>query len=336
MLRRVADNLFWAARYLERAEWRARLVDVNYHLLIESPPRGSEPWAPLLAITGDRDDFDVRYSNRDEASVLAFLTFDARNPSSIKSCVYSARENARALRNRISSELWLEINTLYLDAQNWSAELLNVSGVYGFFADLRDRFYRIAGIVRNTLPRDIGYDFLTIGTMLERTDNVTRLLDSKYHFLLPRLEDEGGTVDLLQWAAMLRSASALEAYRHIYGNTIMVSQIVELLLFDATFPRSACFCADRMEEALRRVVKAESGEQPQLSLSQSQSQQGQAQSQSSSSKQGTEIIENLVKNLRSSAADCIIRRGLHDYLMELQDECAAIGADLFDRYMRFE
>jgi uncharacterized alpha-E superfamily protein len=329
MLRRVADNLFWAARYLERAEWRARLVDVNYHLLIESPPRASEPWAPLLAITGDRDDFDQRYPTRDEASVLAFLTFDAHNPSSIKSCVFSARENARALRNRISSELWLEINTLYLDAQSWSAELLNVSGVYGFFEDLRDRFYQIAGIVRNTLPRDIGYDFLTIGTMLERTDNVTRLLDSKYHFLLPRLEAEGGTIDLLQWAAMLRSASALEAYRHVYGNTIVVSQIVQLLLFDSTFPRSACFCADRMEEALRRVVKAEAVEQAQFS-------QTQSQSQSSSSKQGTEIIENLVKNLRSSAADGVIRKGLHDYLMELQDECAAIGADLFDRYMRFE
>jgi len=331
MLRRIADNLFWAARYLERAEWRARLVDVNYHLLLESPPRGSEPWAPLLAITGDRDDFDARHSNRDEASVLSFLTLDPDNSSSIRSCVFRARENARALRNRISSELWLEINTLYLDAQSWSLELLNVSGVYGFFDDLRDRFYRIAGIVRNSLPRDIGYDFLTIGTMLERADNVTRLLDSKYHFLLPRRENEGGTVDLLQWAAMLRSASALEAYRHIYGNTIVVSQIVQLLLFDPTFPRSACFCADRMEEALRRVVKAEPGEQPQLWQSQSQS-----QSQSSASRQGTEIIENLVKNLRSSAADDIIRKGLHDYLMELQDECAAIGADLFDRYMRFE
>lgn len=315
MLRRIANHLFWTARHLERAEWRARLVDVHYHLLIESPPHATEPWAPLLAITGERDAFKERHDTADEQSVLDFFTFDQTNSSSIRRCLCSARENARALRHRVSSEFWLELNGLYLDAQSWSPATLEQAGVFGFFAELRDRFYRLDGIVGGTLPRDLGYEFLTVGELLERNENVARLLDVKYHYLLPRAEDVGGPVDLLQWAAVLRSASALEAYRRAYGNAIAVDGVVELLLFDPTFPRSARFCVDRLAAALQRIAAAEPGATP------------------TSRALPTDTLAGMLSG--SSSGD-VLRTGLHDFLMEVQDECARIGTAVFDDYLCFE
>jgi uncharacterized alpha-E superfamily protein len=315
VLKRIANHLFWAARYLERAEWRARLVDVNYHLLVESPPGGTEPWTALLAITGDREEFSGRYPSADEGSVLRFFTFDGQNPSSIASCIATARENCRALRHRISSELWLEVNTLYLDSRRWTPDVLESAGVYGFFAELRERFYRIAGVVHNTTPRDLGYDFLTVGRMLECAENVTRLLDVKYHFLLPRPEDVGSPLDLAQWAALLRSASALEAYRKAYGNAIRVDRVVEILLFDPTFPRAARFCVDRLGASLERIAADGAG-----------------------ASGGGRIAADdaLAERLRIAVPAPIIESGLHEYLLGIQDECARVGDAVFAEYLKFE
>jgi uncharacterized alpha-E superfamily protein len=315
VLRRVANHLYWTARYLERAEWRARLVDVNYHLLVESPPGPSGAWGAMLAITGDREDFDARYAADDEASVLGYYTFDEKNPSSIRSCIEFARENCRALRHRISSELWLEINTLYLDAQRWTPAGLEVSGVYGFFSDLRERFYRIAGVIQTTISRDVGYDFLAIGRALECAENISRLLDVKYHVLLPALEDVGSPLDLSQWAALLRSASALEAYRRSYGNMIRADKVVEILLFDGSFPRAARFCIDRLGSALGRV---ESG----------------AMHLNGNSR--VPAAHALGVRLRAGAAATVIESGLHEYLLGIQEDCARIGEEVFAEYLKFE
>jgi uncharacterized alpha-E superfamily protein len=315
VLRRVASHLYWAARYLERAEWRARLVDVNYHLLVESPPGPHGPWTPLLAITGDREEFAARNESEDEASILRFFTFDDKNLSSIRSCIGFARENCRALRHRISSELWLEVNTLYLDAQRWTPAVLESTGVYNFFAELRERFYRISGVIQNTIPRDIGYDFLTVGRMLECAENVTRLLDVKYHFLLPSPEDVGSPIDLSQWAALLRSASALEAYRKAWGNLIVVNRVVEILLFDATFPRAARFCVDRLETALGRIAAGDNrvGEPDKVPTA-----------------------HELGVRLRAGSPVTSIANGLHEYLLEVQEDCARIGDQVFAEYLKFE
>jgi uncharacterized alpha-E superfamily protein len=315
VLRRVASHLYWTARYLERAEWRARLVDVNYHLLVESPPGPHGPWTPLLAITGDREEFAARKESEDEASILRFFTFDDKNLSSIRSCIGFARENCRALRHRISSELWLEVNTLHLDAQRWTPATLESAGVYNFFAELRERFYRIAGVIQNTIPRDIGYDFLTVGRMLECAENVTRLLDVKYHFLLPSPDDVGSPLDLSQWAALLRSASALEAYRKAWGNLIAVNRVVEILLFDATFPRAARFCVDRLETALGRIAAGDNraGEPEKIPTA-----------------------HELGVRLRAGSPLTSIANGLHEYLLEVQEDCARIGDQVFAEYLKFE
>src|SRR5581483_6745135 len=311
VLRRIADSLFWAARSLERAEWRARLVDVDYRLLVETPVELSQPWTPLLAIAGEEAAFAERWGEPDETKILEFFLFDRGNPSSIRACIETARENTRTLRHTISSELWLDLNTLYLDSQRWSLRELESGGLFGFFSDLRERFYRLSGIVSATLPRDLGYDFLTLGTMLERADNVTRLLDVKYHVLLPDVADVGGPIDLLQWAAVLRSASGLEAYRRAHGNAIRLDRVVDLLLFDATFARSARFCVERVGGALARIA----GGTP-----------------SASRRAADELAERLAC---ASAADAIAG-GLHEFVVGAQSQCADVASAVFDDYLRFE
>jgi uncharacterized alpha-E superfamily protein len=169
--------------------------------------------------------------------------------------------------------------------------------------------------MNGTLPRGLGFDFLGLGLMLERAENVTRLLDIKYHYLLPRIEDVGGPIDLLQWAAVLRSASALEAYRLTYGNLIRTDHVVEMLLFDPTFPRSARFCVDRLETALRRVARA--APEPAATPA------GLAS-------------DGLAGLLASRTAAEVITTGLHDFLLDVQEECERISSAVFDQYLRFE
>jgi uncharacterized alpha-E superfamily protein len=314
VLKRIANHLFWAARYWERAEWRARLVDVNYHLLVESPPGPQQEWAGLLAITGDREDFFQRYENADEPTVLNFYTFDQLNPSSIQNCIGRARENCRALRNHISSEMWFEVNTLYLDFKAWKLEALYAQGVYGFFAELRERFYRLAGAIENTSPRDSGYEFLTAGRMLEAAENISRLLDVKYHFLLPRVEDVGSALDLSQWTALLRSASALEAYRKAHGNAITIQNVVQFLLFDRHFSRAARFSIDRLVAALEQIAVA-ADDQPM---------------------ERVPTPRALQAKLHQGSAAAVIAAGLHEYLLAIQDDCARIGDEVLTNYLKFE
>jgi uncharacterized alpha-E superfamily protein len=313
VLRRIAGSLFWAARYLERAQWRARLVDVNYHLLLEVPPRDIEPWEPLVRITAEQDLFATKHSHAGEASVIDFFVFDKENRSSIRSCIESVRANLSPLRHLISSELWLAVNRLYLETQEWSLHALATAGVATFFAELQRHFYTIDGIIVNTMPRDLTYDLIEIGRMLERTDNVSRLLDVKYHYLLPRLEDLGGPADIRQWAAVLRSASALEAFRKIYGNAIKVNRVVEILVFDPSFPRSMRFCVERLEQVLGRIAFREA--EPALE---------------------TPPCTELLSMVHSGDADETITEGLHEFLIGVEAGCARLADHVFDRYMSLE
>jgi uncharacterized alpha-E superfamily protein len=311
VLRRIADHLFWAGRNLERAEWRARLAQVNYQLLVETPPRDLQPWEPLLAIFGEREEFSRLYPTADDASVLNFFALDLDNPNSIRNCINFARSNARALQHYISSELWVDLNTLYLKSQDWTPEVFKSPGVFAFFAELKESFYKITGIRTSTLPRDLAYDFMELGIMLERAEDVARMLDVKYHFLLPRLEDVGGAIDLLQWTAVLRSASGLEAYRRRYGTAIAVNNVVDILLFDWSFPRSVRYSIERLETSLNRIAAATPGPSP-----------------------GAAATAELLAEIRNREPTGIIRGGLHEFLLHLQDSCAEISDQVFQQYLK--
>ncbi len=314
MLRRIAGSLFWAARYLERAQWRARLVDVNYHLLLEVPPRDAEPWEPLVRITAEHDLFAAKHSHAGESAVIDFFVFDREHRSSIRSCIEAVRANLSPLRHLISSELWLAVNRLYLEVQGWSAQTLAIGGVANFFAELKRHFFMLEGIVAHTMPRDLTYDVIELGTMLERLDNVSRLLDVKYHYLLPRLEDIGGPADLRQWAAVLRSASAFEAFRRCYGNAIRVNRVVAILVFDPEFPRSMRFCIERAAQALERISAREESSAPSAAAPCAQ----------------------LRAMLGRGDADTTIESGLHEFLIDAERRCAELADRVFDRYMSLE
>jgi uncharacterized alpha-E superfamily protein len=313
MLRSIADHLFWAARYLERAQWRARLVDVNYNLLLEVPPRAADPWEPLLRITGEVETFGAHHSHADERAVVNFFTLDQENPSSIRTCIASARANLHAMRHQVPTELWLELNRLYLETATWPADALALGSIPMFFATLRERFYTISGVMRNTMPRNNAWDFSQAGTMLECADNVSRLLDVKYHFLLPRPEDVGGPADNRQWAGLLRSASSLEAFWQIYGNTMRADRVVDILLFNAEVPRSARFCADRIAAALKRIAARHPAGEP-----------------------GALQEERLVELLAGTSAQQVMRGGLHEFLLTFQHECAALASRIATAYMPSE
>jgi uncharacterized alpha-E superfamily protein len=313
MLRSIADHLFWAARYLERAQWRARLVDVNYNLLLEVPPRDTDPWNPVLGITGETETFGAHHSHADERSVVNFFTLDRKNSSAIRSCIESARTNLRAMRHQIPTELWLEINRLYLDAMNWPADALALGSIPAFFAALRERFYTISGVVHNTMARNNAYDFFQLGMMIECADNVARLVDVKYHYLLPRLEDVGGAADVRQWAALLRSASSLEVFWQIHGNAMRADRVVELLLFNGEVPRSARFCADRIAAALDRIAARDPAAE--------RAEMGQSK---------------LVEMLAATSAPVAITDGLHEFLLGFQKECAELATRVEAAYMPSE
>ena len=313
MLRRIAGELFWAARYLERAQWRTRLVDVNYNLLLEGPPRDSEPWQALLAITSEVETFGTHHSHADERSVVNFFTLDRENPSSIRRCIEEARANLASMRHQVPTEVWLEINRLYLDAMSWPADAYALISIPGFFATLRERFYMIGGVIQATMPRDHAFDFVETGTMLECADNVARLLDVKYHFLLPQAEHVGGDADGRQWAALLRSASSLEAFRQIYGNAMKADRVVEILLFNADVPRSARFCANRIAAALTQIASRH----PQSNAHQVDQ-------------------DRLARLLDERSAKTVIREGLHEFLTDFQAECAALATRIATAYMTID
>ncbi len=183
--------------------------------------------------------------------------------------------------------------------------------MFAFFAELKDSFYRIAGIRQSTLPRDLAYDFMELGMMLERAEDVSRMLDAKYHFLLPRLEDVGGAIDLLQWTAVLRSASGLAAYRKRFGSAIAVSNVVGILLFDETFPRSVRYSFERIQTSLSRIAASATEKSPAVAAA-----------------------GNLLEEIRTSQPAGIINAGLHQFMLHIQDSCTEISDRVFEEYLK--
>ncbi len=244
MLSRTANNLYWMARYVERAESTARILEVTYRmsLMPQAPELVKQEWFAPLNITGTLFPFSGRYSEVCARDVLRYMVLDPDNPSSIYSCAKGARENARAVRGRITSEMWEVLNSTWLELQNVRESRLDSEGVVQFFDWVKERSHLFRGVTVGTALRDQAFHFNRLGTFLERADNTARILDVKYHVLLPSVEDVGGAVDYYQWAAVLRSVSAFEAYRKVYRDLITPLRVAELLILHKNMPRSLHAC----------------------------------------------------------------------------------------------
>ena len=252
MLSRVADSIYWLSRYTERAENIARIIDVNLRLDLDLPPGLSEQWEPLVLITADLPLFVEHYGEPTRANIIEFLTFDEDNPNSVTRCLAAARDNARSVREAISSEMWEQVNRFYHLSRTAQFRDLVTSDPYSFFSRIRQESLLFAGVVDATMSHDEGWHFARLGRELERADKTSRILDVKYFLLLPALTDVGTPLDDLQWSALLRSASGLEAFRKRHGR-ISPQRVAEFLLLDRQFPRSIQHCLISAQDSLRAL-----------------------------------------------------------------------------------
>jgi uncharacterized alpha-E superfamily protein len=308
MLARVADSIYWMSRYVERAENVARFIEVNLNLMPDLPAGSAQQWQPLVDTTGDAAEFAKLFGAATESNVIQFLTFDANNPNSIRSCVRSARENARSVREIISSEMWEQLNEFYLMVSSIDAG--SRTDPQDLFRAVRMAGHLFAGVTNATMTHNEGWHFSRLGRMLERADKTSRILDVKYFLLLPTAADVGTTSDDIQWAAVLRSASAFEMYRKRHGR-IAPDQIVEFLLLDREFPRAIQYCLVQAREAVHAISGTPAGifRHP-----------------------VERLLGELCSELAYARIETIIAAGLHEYLDRLQSKMNQVGNGISEAF----
>jgi Uncharacterized protein conserved in bacteria len=261
MLSRVADSCFWLSRYIERAETNARILDVNMQLMLDFEDQTAlsiqQHWQPVLATLEDQELFSKIHDAVTPDTVMDFVTFEKRNPNAIYSCISIARENARTVREQISSEMWEQLNRTFLYLRDGRAKADFYDSPIDFYRRLVDQLHAFQGTTDATMTHGEGWDFIQIGKYLERADSTSRVLDMKYHILLPSGEQVGGHVDITQWMAVLRSCSGLEAYLKSYVGQVSGWQVAEFLILHDQFPRSIRFCVDNLDTSLHRISGCE-------------------------------------------------------------------------------
>ncbi len=262
MLARTADNLYWLARYMERADFLARIIEATHRLAaLPTAYRGDETeWESALASAGALERFKERYDTLDEVNVVEFLAFDPNNPSSIRNCIESARTNARAVRTALTTETWQSLNSGWLelkrfDAGRQTSTELDRDALAGFLDMVKKTALDVDGSAYRTMLRNDAYWFSRVGLYIERADNTARILDVKYHVLLPEAESVGGTLDYFQWTAILRAVSAFTAYHWVYREGIKPWLIADLLILKPEMPRSLISCYDNIVRCLDAIAK---------------------------------------------------------------------------------
>lgn len=259
MLSRVANLVYWMARQLERAENTARIVDVNAQLVLDLQSRQAaddpKSWEPLVYVTGDEEKFFELYGETvTERAVTEFMLFDKRNPSSLISCIGLARENARCIRDQLSSEVWETLNTFFLKLKSDDFSRYAQLGSAEYLSRVKTQIQLFYGVAESMIPRTGLWWFFQLGRHLERADNTSRILDVKYYMLLPDLYAVGSALDMVQWASVLRSCSAFEAFRRSRRGQLNLERVVDYLLRDDVFPRSILYSVTEAEQALGQIT----------------------------------------------------------------------------------
>jgi uncharacterized alpha-E superfamily protein len=310
MLSRVADSIYWLNRYIERAENVARFIDVNLTLMLDAPTGQPEQWEPVVLTTGDLKFFQEHYGQSTAENVIQFLTLDGNYPNSILSCLRAARENARSVREIISSEMWEQVNAFYLMLQEAKSNQ-PLAKHHEFFSEIKNASHLFAGIMAATMSHNEGWHFGQMGRYLERADKTSRILDVKYFILLPSVKDVGSALDEVQWIALLRSASAYEMYRKRGKHLITPMGVAEFLILNREFPRSVQFCLLSTERSLQCITGAPIGtwQNP---------------------------VERSLGRLRAEldylTIEEIIQHGLHEFLDDLQKRINIIDSSIFETF----
>ena len=253
MLSRVAESIYWMARQVERAENLARFLEVTHNLMLDQKDALSDPWAPLISVSGEFDAFAERYSVTNAESVTQFLAFDSTYPNSMISSLRQARENARGVRESLSSEAYEQVNQFFSFVELASKEPA-LESTNNFLSEVRRIAIQWTGVLDSTMSRNIGWHFANVGRMLERADKTSRILDVKYFNILPKADDVGTAIDDLQWSALLYAIGGFEAYRRQH-RMINIPRVVEFFLFNRNFPRSVRFCVNSARLSLIKISK---------------------------------------------------------------------------------
>ena len=312
MLSRTAENLYWTARYLERADSIARLLEVAYRIsLIPNTQEGyNNEWESILATSGTKEDYLSSFKEIKKDKIEYFLIFDDRNSSSIKNCINKARDNIKMVRTAVTLEVWNAVNSFFYSFDELVKRKYYSKDLPEIIDLVKRNVNLIKGTIINTQLLNDGFDFLILGNYFERADFTARIIDVKYFILLPSTSLIGKQVDNFQWSLMLRSVSSYRAFKWAYGNSeIDYIKIIDFLILNDKCPRSLYFSVEKINFHFNRLKK------------------NYKQSSSISPK-----IEKLFKKLRKLSVNDILEEGLHDFLISFIEEIAAVYQDLQRKY----
>jgi uncharacterized alpha-E superfamily protein len=317
MLSRTADNIFWLARYMERADFLARTLEATQRLaaLPAVYNEAGTEWESALESSGAADPYHDKYDTVDAAQVIDFLAFDPDNPSSIRNCIELARSNGRAVRTALTAEMWDAINGAWLELRRFegcrpTADESRREEITRFLDFVKQTSLIVDGSVYRTMLRDPNYWFSRLGVFIERADNTARILDVKYHVLLPETEAIGGSLDYFQWTAILRAVSALTAYHWVYRESIKPWLIADLLILRSEMPRSLLSCYDNIVRCLD-------------SLGAAYGRQGVAQRQA----------RRIKARLENSSIEEIFQHGLHEFVTAFVEDNDKLGRAIAEQFL---
>ena len=295
MLSRTAENLFWIARYIERAENVARLIDMGYRMarLPHADDPATNDWASVLLSSGAAGGFSEPLAEADQERVAHWLLLDHSNPSSAMSCIAHARDNARGARNAISSEVWEAINDGWMEFRFSDENAIRGGALPRLIDWIKQRAALFRGCVDSTLLHGEGFQFLRMGVHIERADNTSRLLDVKYHVLLPDQEHVGGSVDYYQWISILRAANSVLAYQVCYKDGVKPWNVSDFLILNRQAPRSLYYCCSTVCQRLDRLAELYGDRWP-----------------------CHDVADALRDKLAASGMGEIFQQGLHEFLTE--------------------
>jgi uncharacterized alpha-E superfamily protein len=291
MLSRVARNIYWLSRYLERAENTARIMNVNSNLLLDLPKHIRLGWEPILEIITSSEQFHQHYTIADEANVARFIIADLHNPSSIINSLHHARENARTIREIIPREAWEQINSLYLLAKESQANSLNRRHRYSYLNQIILSNQAITGILAGTMTHDESYDFLRLGRNLERADMTTRIIDVRSASLLPDINDQQAPFENIQWMSVLKSLTGYQMYRREVRLRIKRQDVLRFLLLNLKFPRALNHTLQQAEDSLKDLPRG---------------------------KEVIEFIQSVRSHLEATHPEQLNQDDLHEFIDEIQ------------------
>ena len=305
LLARFAECLFWQARYIERSDNLARILDVN-----ETFSRGrrtGQNWASIIALYADDERFYAKHRQATATTVSRFYVTDPENPNSILSCIRAARENARTLRPLLSTEMWMQVNMFYNQLKEIDDRDLALSRLPRLCDWIKSQCQAHIGVAEGTFFRDQGWHFFRLGQMIERADQTTRLLDTKYHALLPSVEDVGSPLDIAQWNAVLRSAAGYHGFRRVHPRGMTPTLVAGFLLFNDQFPRSLQSCISTVDETLH-ILRSRHG-----------------------LRRGTgalEVIDEVRATLDDLTIEKVLAEGLHEFIDWVQRQLMAVTGEV--------